>query len=111
MAVLCVNHIQAPIAQRTEHRSSEPRVVGSNPSRRATELCPPANIFCYPGLEEFLEALSSRTGLLLEFIDYLAGLGKPSCFKLGKNQLTIHDNIKDTFAARDELYLHAKGFV
>ena len=25
----------APIAQRTEHRSSEPRVVGSNPSRRA----------------------------------------------------------------------------
>ncbi len=27
----------APIAQRTEHRSSEPRVVGSNPSRRALE--------------------------------------------------------------------------
>ena len=26
---------EAPIAQRTEHRSSEPRVVGSNPSRRA----------------------------------------------------------------------------
>ena len=26
----------APIAQRIEHRSSEPRVVGSNPSRRAT---------------------------------------------------------------------------
>lgn len=26
----------APIAQRIEHRSSEPRVVGSNPSRRAS---------------------------------------------------------------------------
>ena len=28
--------MRAPIAQRTEHRSSEPRVEGSNPSRRAT---------------------------------------------------------------------------
>ena len=26
----------APVAQWIEHRSSEPRVVGSNPSRRAT---------------------------------------------------------------------------
>ncbi len=30
--------IRAPIAQRTEHRSSEPSVVGSNPSGRASEL-------------------------------------------------------------------------
>jgi hypothetical protein len=28
----------APIAQRIEHRSSEPGVVGSNPSRRASKL-------------------------------------------------------------------------
>jgi cellulose synthase/poly-beta-1,6-N-acetylglucosamine synthase-like glycosyltransferase len=36
---------RAPIAQRTEHRSSEPRVVGSNPSRRASNLAPDGNIF------------------------------------------------------------------
>ena len=33
---VCYNSFDAPIAQRIEHRSSEPRVVGSNPSRRAT---------------------------------------------------------------------------
>jgi hypothetical protein len=37
LAFSCVNYICAPIAQRTEHRSSEPRVVGSNPSRRVSE--------------------------------------------------------------------------
>jgi hypothetical protein len=36
---------RAPIAQRTEHRSSEPRVVGSNPSRRVSNLAPDGNIF------------------------------------------------------------------
>ena len=36
--------INAPIAQRTEHRSSEPRVVGSNPSRRVSGLPSLANI-------------------------------------------------------------------
>ena len=34
----------APIAQRTEHRSSEPRVVGSNPSRRVSASSPIADI-------------------------------------------------------------------
>ena len=37
-------HPNAPIAQRIEHRSSEPRVVGSNPSRRVSELSSVADI-------------------------------------------------------------------
>ena len=41
----------APIAQRIEHRSSEPRVVGSNPSRRVPESSPVADIFIQPRFE------------------------------------------------------------
>ena len=48
----------APIAQRTEHRSSEPRVVGSNPSRRASDSSPLADILCLsqPRFKEFVKA-------------------------------------------------------
>ena len=33
---VCYNTLSAPVAQRIEHRSSEPRVAGSNPARRAS---------------------------------------------------------------------------
>jgi hypothetical protein len=40
---------EAPIAQRIEHRSSEPGVVGSNPSRRMPEIHPVNSIDnCHP---------------------------------------------------------------
>lgn len=49
--------------------------------------------------------------LILEFLDDLALVGEPACFEFGVNQLSVRDNIEDTFASRDQLSVHTEGAV
>ncbi len=52
----------------------------------------------------------SGPGFFTYFLDYLAGIGKSMDLGFGENLFAIHNNIKDSSAARDQLCLHIKFF-
>ena len=91
----------APIAQRTEHRSSEPRVVGSNPSRRVSASSPIADILLtYPVLAPQTPLWISFLGGGTDFEDFYANHGG-AVLSTAINKyvfvIWIRDNVSDDY--------------